>query len=339
MTSHHSFGRGAEVRVALAGGMGKSSVIEFMRSIAQAAGYRVRVEQQRCLPLDHAANRRFADRAGCEADRAVEPELHLIELDTDARCESGERAPDAFGWLPLGLGALPASAAASELPALLQQLPAEKGGTAVVLGPGTLASAEPGSLEAACWIHGRDYQFDGDRQQWRWACAARRLGGLAYPALRGANQLANAALALALLERIGARLPIAAQAVRVGLATAALPGRFQILPGQPSLVLDLAHTPHAAHAACRSLDQMGFHPRTVALLDASTAAGSTIQSILDPVVDDWCLLAEPEQAGALLAAALAAADPADRLLVCGSYAIVGAVMSAGLPRLRAAQLA
>ena len=88
-----------------------------------------------------------------------------------------------------------------------------------------------------------------------------RYNGLAYPALRGANQLLNAAGALAALEAMRAALPITAQAVRNGFALVELPGRFQIVAGQPTLVLDVAHNPHSVAALAQNLDQMGFHRR------------------------------------------------------------------------------
>lgn len=67
----------------------------------------------------------------------------------------------------------------------------------------------------------------------------------AHPALRGANQLLNAGGVLAALEAMRERLPVTAQAIRNGLAFVELPGRFQIVPGQPALVLDVAHNPHS----------------------------------------------------------------------------------------------
>src|SRR3546814_18730822 len=54
-------------------------------------------------------------------------------------------------------------------------------------------------------------------------------------------------------------------AVRVGLLQASLPGRFQILPGQPAVILDVAHNPHAAAVLAQNLDNMGFHPYTHAV--------------------------------------------------------------------------
>ena len=51
----------------------------------------------------------------------------------------------------------------------------------------------------------------------------------------------------------------------MGLLQASLPGRFQILPGQPAVILDVAHNPHAAAVLAQNLDNMGFHPYTHAV--------------------------------------------------------------------------
>ena len=117
-------------------------------------------------------------------------------------------------------------------------------------------------IGADLWQLGRDFNFAGDKQQWSWAGRSKRFNALAYPALRGANQLLNASGALAAFEALRERLPITAQAVRSGLALVELPGRFQIVAGQPTLVLDVAHNVHAVSALVQNLDQMGFHRRT-----------------------------------------------------------------------------
>ena len=88
-------------------------------------------------------------------------------------------------------------------------------------------------IGATCGLFGRDYNYSGDRQQWAYGGREQRRNSLAYPALRGANQLLNASAALAALESLRDRLPVPQQAVRLGLLQASLPGRFQILPGQP----------------------------------------------------------------------------------------------------------
>ena len=219
-------------------------------------------------------------------------------------------------------------------------------------------------IGADLWQLGRDFNFAGDKQQWNWAGRTRRFNALAYPALRGANQLLNAAGVLAAFEALRERLPITAQAVRTGLALVELPGRFQVVAGQPTLVLDVAHNLHAVSALVQNLDHMGFHPRTHAVFgvmrDKDIAA---ILARMAPVVDHWHFtdLPTPRAASAkavaeehagldlkgpgpvtvachedpsrALRAALAAADPADRIVVFGSFFTVGGVLKDGLPRL------
>ena len=218
------------------------------------------------------------------------------------------------------------------------------------------------AIGADLWLVGRDFNHSGDRQQWAWSGRGRRYSGMAYPALRGANQLLNAAGVLAAFEALRERLPIPAQAVRQGLATVDLPGRFQIVPGQPTLVLDVAHNPHAVSALALNLDQMGFYPRTHAVFGAMADKDlAGLMARIAPLIDAWyCTdlptaraatalqLADMARAlqpareasmhatpAAALAAALGAADPADRILVFGSFLTVGGVLQQGLPRLAA----
>ena len=219
---------------------------------------------------------------------------------------------------------------------------------------------------ADLWRIGRDFNYSGDKQQWSWSGRGKRFNGLAYPALRGANQLLNASGALAAFEALRERLPITAQAVRNGLALVELPGRFQIVPGQPVLVLDVAHNPHAVATLAQNLDQMGFYPRTHAVFGAMHDKDlKAILTRMAPLVDHWhfCDLpvaraahaselkalhdglalkgpgpvtvachAEP---AAALRAAVAQADPTDRIIVFGSFYTVGGVLKEGLPRLSA----
>ena len=238
--------------------------------------------------------------------------------------------------------------------------------------PPTSLGARAAEIGADMRQLGRDFTYSGDRQQWQWTGRTRRFSGLAYPALRGVNQLLNAAGVLAVFELLYQRLPISAQAVRVGLAMVELPGRFQVVAGQPALVLDVAHNPHAVAALAQNLDQMGFFPRTHAVFGAMADKDlAAIMQRMAPLVDSWhfCDLDIPRAAKAsalveqfeqlrvggslkllapvalfqhphpqaALAAAAAAADPADRILVFGSFHTVGGVLKDGVPRLQAGQ--
>lgn len=169
-------------------------------------------------------------------------------------------------------------------------------------------------IGADLWLFGRDFNYSGDRQQWAYGGRAQRRAALAYPALRGANQLLNASAALAALESVRDRLAVPQQAVRLGLAQASLPGRFQILPGQPLIILDVAHNPHAAAVLAQNLDNMGFHPYTYAvfgMLSDKDIAG--VVAKMGSRIDHWYCAGLPGPrgvAGEVLAEQVRGALPA-----------------------------
>ncbi|WP_194723568.1 bifunctional tetrahydrofolate synthase/dihydrofolate synthase [Noviherbaspirillum malthae] len=146
------------------------------------------------------------------------------------------------------------------------------------------------AIGADLWLFGHDFNYSGDKQQWSYGGRGQRRNSLGYPALRGANQLLNASAALAALEALRHRLPVGAQEVRTGLAMVDLPGRFQVLPGRPTVVLDVAHNPHAAATLAQNLDNMGFHPYTYAVFGAmqDKDIDGVIAQLKDRV-DHWCV--------------------------------------------------
>jgi len=138
------------------------------------------------------------------------------------------------------------------------------------------------------WLHGRDFNVSGDQQQWGWSGRSKRFNGFAYPALRGANQLINASAVIAALVALRESLPIGVQAIRNGFAMVDLPGRFQVLPGQPTIVLDVAHNPHASSALAQSVDKMGYFPYTHAIF--GIMSDKDIEGVIRPmleIVDFW----------------------------------------------------
>ncbi|QAU34729.1 bifunctional tetrahydrofolate synthase/dihydrofolate synthase [Janthinobacterium sp. 17J80-10] len=219
------------------------------------------------------------------------------------------------------------------------------------------------AIGADLWLVGRDFNYSGDKQQWNYGGRSQRRNSLGYPSLRGANQLLNACAALAALEVLRLRLPVGAQEVRTGLVLVDLPGRFQVLPGRPAVVLDVAHNPHAAATLAQNLGNMGFHRFTYAVFGAMQDKDiDGVIAHLKGDVDHWCLtdLPLPRAASAesikarLLAAgvvpgagadaessiacfatpadayanALNRAGENDRIVVFGSFLTVAGVMEA-----------
>jgi dihydrofolate synthase/folylpolyglutamate synthase len=208
------------------------------------------------------------------------------------------------------------------------------------------------AIGADLWLMGKDYSFEGDQQQWGWSGRGKRFSGLAYPALRGANQLLNASAVIAALMALHDRLPVSAQDIRNGFALVELPGRFQVLAGKPTIVLDVAHNPHAAATLAQSLDKMGYHPYTFAIFGAM--ADKDIDGVLKPMmdlVDYWYCTDLPiaraakasdlakqiqlrgkeaevfAQAGAAYQMALDKAGEGDRIIVFGSFYTGAGVMA------------
>jgi dihydrofolate synthase/folylpolyglutamate synthase len=157
-------------------------------------------------------------------------------------------------------------------------------------------------------------------------------------------QLRNASAALCALDAL--RLPIAMQEIRRGLAEVTLPARFQVLPGRPQVILDVAHNPQAARALAENLATSGFAPETYAvcgMLRDKDIAG--VLRELAPRITRWHLatLSGPRAAraedlaahlekssvrkfaspSAALEAALEAAGENDKIVVFGSFLTVG----------------
>jgi dihydrofolate synthase / folylpolyglutamate synthase len=202
---------------------------------------------------------------------------------------------------------------------------------------------------------GKDFgwlRYEAMPTQWGFWIGTQRRHGLPIPALRGNYQLGNAAAALAALHTLSDTLPVSQGAIRQGLLEVEWPARFQVLPGRPSVVLDVAHNEHAARALEQALSDMAYFPETHAvfamLKDKDIAA---VVSAVKQRIDHWYIAPLPSARGvaiealeaALLvagvkeraitrfasaaeayAAARKTASEADRIVVFGSFLTVAA---------------
>jgi dihydrofolate synthase/folylpolyglutamate synthase len=200
---------------------------------------------------------------------------------------------------------------------------------------------------------GVDFRAIDEGTQWRYDGPGGLRAGLPWPALRGAYQIGNAAAAITALDALRDRCPVSTGALREGLTTVALPGRFQVLPGRPVTILDVAHNPHAAQCLAGALGAMEITGKThavFAMLGDKDIAG--VARLVKPHVDRWYLAplpgprgTDPEDLARALdeaevldaverhasvaeafAAARDAARPDDRILVFGSFLTVAAAL-------------
>jgi dihydrofolate synthase/folylpolyglutamate synthase len=384
--------------ITVGGTNGKGSTCAMLESILLAAGYRVGLyikphfvrfnERARIDGIEASDDALIAEFEAVDAARRTEPavELTYYEFTTLAILRLFARAPLDVVILEVGLGGrldtvnlIDADCAVvtgiavdhvDYLGSTRESIGFEKAGIYRAGRPAVCADPDPPAslvehattIGADLWRMGRDFNYAGDRQQWNWSGRGTRRASLPYPALRGANQLLNASGALAALATLADRLPVAQQAVRTGLLTVELAGRFQVLPGQPTVVLDVAHNPQAASALAHSLDGMGFHPYTLAIFGAMR--DKDIEGIVAPLldrVDRWFVCGLPlpraataEQLASVIAyaraarpagdasvtvatcaspadawhAAVESAGPDDRIVVFGSFHTVAGVTTA-----------
>jgi len=221
--------------------------------------------------------------------------------------------------------------------------------------PPAVIAAEAQRIGAKLLQLGRDFHVERGPTDWTWRCGERLRAGLPYPALRGDYQLFNAASALTALEMLAERFPVTQADVREGLLSAVIPGRFQVLPGRPVRVLDVAHNAQAARSLAATLKQQAVPGRTLAVVgmlrdkDIASVVGE-----LSGVVDQWYAATLQTARGATAAqlidalhaaggraptagfddvhqayaAARRDATAADRIVVFGSFHTVGDILAA-----------
>jgi len=205
---------------------------------------------------------------------------------------------------------------------------------------------------------GDDFDYVERADGWDYVGFGSRRRELPLPALAGVTQLGNAAVALAVLEAAEPAILVPDEAVRRGLTAVRLPGRFQIVAGEPEWILDVAHNPDAAQALAASLAARPCRGRTLAVCGILgdkdvegivTALGGEVSRWITVALEGPRSLAPAELAGRIAGAGAASviaagsvkaglqqarADcrPGDRVLVFGSFLTVGPALAwLGLP--------
>lgn len=238
----------------------------------------------------------------------------------------------------------------------------EKAGIFRANTPAVCADANPprrlldhvAQIGANLMLVGKDFVVRQEATQWQFVSQGGWHLSLPFPALRGSYQLANASACIAALEALRERLPVTPGDIRRGLLEATVPGRFQVLPGHPVVILDVAHNPHAARALAANLRQMGEGGRTIAVFAMLADKDvSGVVAALKGVVDLW-LVSGIEHPRGMPAAALAAhvadlahevfpdiaaayrhacqiAGGSDRIVAFGSFHTVAEIMQQRTP--------
>lgn len=212
-------------------------------------------------------------------------------------------------------------------------------------------------IGAQLYCLGGEFHYNAAPGAWRWWAATpftqARRDALPYPNLRGTYQVQNAAAVLMVLELLKNSLPVTQNDIRAGLESVRLPGRFQVVSGPITQILDVAHNPHGATALAETLRQhpcVGVTHAVFAMLNDKDIAGVINQ--LRQTIQCWHVAGLPGERGAdadfievvfaglgvTLASkhnsvveahqhALNSAKPGDRIIIFGSFYTVAQVLS------------
>jgi dihydrofolate synthase/folylpolyglutamate synthase len=375
------------VVVSIAGTNGKGSSVAMLESILLQAGYRVG-----CYTSPHLLhyNERVRinaaaidDASLCDAFETVdaqrgETSLSYFEFGTLAALWLFSRSPLDVVLLEVGLGGRLDAVNVMDADVALvtavdidhrewlgddrESIGREKAGIFRAGRPAVCSDpAAPESLRSVAdgigaewYCLGEQFDYATQADLWQWRGPHSRMEALPQPLLRGRHQLDNAAGVLMVLECLQRRLPVGATAIRAGLASVALPGRCQVIPGAVELVLDVSHNPHGAAALADMLAKRPCRGDThlvIGMLQDKDVGGTI--AALAPVADQWYfaglgtgrgLSAEQLQAHAVqrqsgatggcfadvadaLQQAFDNAVEGDRVVVCGSFHTVAAAMA------------
>ncbi|MFL6712193.1 MAG: bifunctional tetrahydrofolate synthase/dihydrofolate synthase, partial [Sulfurifustis sp.] len=373
--------------VTVGGTNGKGSTVAMCEAMLRAGGYRVGsymsphlVRYNERVRIDGQA---VSDDALCVAFERVEArrrdvQLTYFEYGTIAALDILRNAKVEIGVLEVGMGGrLDAVNAVDPDAAIVtsvgvdhtnwlgpdrESIGREKAGIFRAARPAICGDLDPpqslletaSRVDASLYLYGRDFSATPTEGGWTYECRGRRRSGLPFPALRGDYQLRNAACALTALDTVADRFPLTQAQVRDGLLAAFVPGRFQVLPGLPSTILDVAHNADAARVFAANLRRHRVAGRTYAVFGmlADKDIAAVAQTVADQV-DGWYVASLPgprggtaEDVSAMLTkagvrapierfarvveayeAACARATPIDRVLVFGSFYTVGDILA------------
>jgi dihydrofolate synthase/folylpolyglutamate synthase len=121
------------------------------------------------------------------------------------------------------------------------------------------------SIHAELKMIGKDFAYEAHHDSFDFSIESSFVMNIILPKLQGDFQLANASSALMAVKIMEDQLPLTETSIQQGIASALLPGRFQEVKINPSLILDVAHNPHAAKSLRDNLRTHSVSGKTIAV--------------------------------------------------------------------------
>ena len=318
--------------ITVAGTNGKGSSIAYLDAIYRAQGYRVGaytsphiLKYNERIKID---GKPVSDELICEAFARIESvrgntTLSYFEFGTLAALDIFWRAGLDVQLLEVGLGGrLDAVNIVEPDVSLITSICIDHvewlGGTREAIGlekAGIFRAATPAIVgdpkppksliqsaidkHALLYCIGKDFGYTKQASGWDWFFADKKITHLPEPGLKGEHQYRNASAVILAVTQLAKTLPVSEASIQQGLENVQLTGRFQLIPGEIPVLLDVGHNPQAVRTLAEYISNM-FPDRRIhavfSMMKDKDIPG--VVEIMNPVVHDWFFapLANPRAA-------------------------------------------
>ena len=151
------------------------------------------------------------------------------------------------------------------------------------------------TLSAPSYTLGRQFKFHLENTHWHWSSRLGDYTELPFNSLA----LPNMATALMAIKKLQDRLPVSHEVIKNGLSSAYVPGRIEIIPGDITMIFDVAHNPASTKLLAETVSCMPCTGKTIAVF-SMLADKDLPQCIreMKAIVDQWFVAPLLEKRGA-----------------------------------------
>lgn len=307
--------------ISVAGTNGKGSSVAMLDAILTAAGYKTG-----CYTSPHLIHynervrirrKQVSDAALCEAFARIDAargdiSLTYFEFGTLAALDIFQREGIDIAILEVGLGGrldavniLDANVALVSTIALdhefwlgkdRESIAFEKAGIFRPETPAVCSDPNPPDslikraqeLNTPLHLLNRDYTFVPQGDHWEWRTLNVKIQKLPKPCPYNDYQMQNAAGVLRALRHLHDDYPVSDEAVRKGLTQVQFPGRFQMVPGEIPIIMDVAHNQNAAGILAENIKRLDCKGKIHVLIGMlNDKDHSAVFRELQSIADTW----------------------------------------------------
>lgn len=144
------------------------------------------------------------------------------------------------------------------------------------------------ALGTPLYLTGKDFSFEQHETTWDWQGKKSEIKALPLPTPYCSYQVRNAASVLQVLDIIKDDFPVSRENISNALEAFKMPGRFQLIPGDVHIILDVAHNVQAANMLLESLALLPKYKKLYAVVGMLRDKDhEAVLKILSNVVDAW----------------------------------------------------